>query len=585
VPNEFFIETGVPAIPIGSLSAPVTGKMKKDLSTLKDNQFDLVIVGAGIHGSILALEAVRAGYSVALLEKGDFGHSTSANSLKIIHGGIRYLQHADFKRMRESIVSRRSMMTFAPHLVKPLACLMPTYGHGIKGREMMRLAFSIYDLVAFDRNKGLMNADSRLPCGTGISRDEVQQLVPGIKEKGLTGGAVWYDAMADNTERLVLEYVKEAVKYGAVAANYARVTEVETAEKQVSAVIVSDVKTGEAIRVRCRSVVNAAGPWLENLAGGQSEVSGQRWATAVNIVVKKRLFRDIAVGLEGFTDYIDKDAIIKRGKRLFFFVPWQDKYTMIGTAYKPYHGVVDDFSLPRDEVQQLLNDINKIYPAAELTMEDVSFFHGGLLPMNEADENNSFDSVQLDKSSRIIDHGPEGGMGGFFSIKGVKYTTAPDIARRIIRILQNSTQLGKSEPGCYKISPPDRPDYGLLWERLGKHYEEIRAHLRSRYSSGGWREVLPFLAPSGEVELSTSLWVSEDPPLLVAELLFFIHEEMASTLADVVFRRSNLGTAECPEMRTLSRLAQIMGHELGWTAEEREQQIGSIIEVFAPLKN
>ncbi len=558
--------------------------MKKDLSRLKNKLFDLVIVGAGIHGSILALEAVRAGYSVALLEKGDFGHSTSANSLKIIHGGIRYLQHADFKRMRESIVSRRSMMTFAPHLVKPLACLMPTYGHGIKGREMMRLAFSIYDLVAFDRNKGLMNADSRLPCGTGISKDEVQRLVPGIEEKGLTGGAVWYDVIANNTERLVLEYLKEAEKYGAVAANYTRVTEVETAEKQVSAVIVSDVKTSETIRVRCRSVVNAAGPWLENLAGDQSEVSGQRWATAVNIVVKKRLFRDFAVGLEGYTDYTDKDAIIKRGKRLFFFVPWQDKYTMIGTAYKPYHGAVDDFSLALDEVQQLLTDINKIYPVAELTMEDVSFFHGGLLPMIEADDNN-FDSVQLDKSSRIIDHGPVDGMGGFFSIKGVKYTTAPDIARRVIRILQKSNQLGKSEPGCYQISPHGYPDYGLLWERLGKNYEEIRTHLRSRYSSGDWRGVLPFLARSGEVESSTSLWVSQDPPLLLAELLYFIHEEMAFTLADVVFRRSNLGSAECPEMHTLSRLAEIMGHELDWTAEEREQQIVSIIEVFAPLKN
>ena len=96
---------------------------------------DIAIIGSGIHGSILALEAAQAGYRVALFEKGDFGGSTSANSLKIIHGGIRYLQHLNIKRMRESILSRRSMMQFAPHLVRPLACLMPTYGHGIKGRD------------------------------------------------------------------------------------------------------------------------------------------------------------------------------------------------------------------------------------------------------------------------------------------------------------------------------------------------------------------------------------------------------------------------------------------------------------------
>ena len=554
--------------------------MKKNINKLAENKYDLVIVGGGIHGAVLTLVAARAGYRVALLEKGDFGHSTSANSLKIIHGGIRYLQHVDFKRMRESIASRRSMMAFAPHLVKPLACLMPTYGHGIKGREMMRLAFAIYDLVAFDRNQGVP-AENRLPMGTGISADEVKWVVPGISTKNLTGGAVWYDAIAGNTERLVLEYVLEAVKYGAEVANYAEVTGVEKDGGRVSGVRVHDLPTGQVIRVSGRTVVNAAGPWLERLAGGQSMLTGQRWATAINIVVKKRLFRKYAVGLEGYTDFTDKDAIIKRGKRLFFFVPWQENYTMIGTTYQPHRGSVDDFSLHPETVKTLLDDINKIYPAAQLVLEDVTFFHSGLLPMTEADES-QVDSVQLDKSSQIIDHGPVDGLNGLFSIKGVKYTTAPDIAEKMLRLLQKDDSFGPPVPGSYVSSSPYRLDYGPVMKKMGGEYQKIRTYLQNKYGSR-WRDVFGVLVRNDEGREGESFWLIEDPPLLAAELLYFIKKEMASTLADVVFRRSQLGTAECPSRSLLARIAESMGRELGWGFEEQEKQIESILQVFAPL--
>ncbi len=561
-------------------SHPFAGNMKKDLKKLAERPYDLVIVGGGIHGAVLTLAAARAGYRVALLDRGDFGHSTSANSLKIIHGGIRYLQHGDFTRMRESIESRRSMMAFAPHLVGPLACLMPTYGHGIKGREMMRLAFAVYDMVAFDRNRGVV-PDNRLPRGTAISADEVKWAVPGIDDKGLTGGAIWYDAIAADTERLVLEYVLEAVKYGADVANYAEVTGLIQEGDRVTGVTARDVPTGAMIRVNCRAVVNAAGPWLERLAGGQSPLAGQLWATAINIVVKKRLFRKYAVGLEGYTAFTDRDAIIKRGKRLFFFVPWQENYTMIGTTYKPYRGKVDDFSLQRRDVQELIDDINKIYPAAQLTMGDVTFCHGGLLPITGADDGQA-DSVQLDKSSQIIAHPATDGMGGLFSIKGVKYTTAPDIAEKMVRILQDDKHLGPRPPGSYIAPSPPRLDHGPTIKKLGHDYEPIRAHLEGRYGAR-WRAVFAVLVQSDGVNNGESVWLSEEPPLLVAEVLYFVHEEMASTLADVVFRRSHLGSAECPGSATLARIAEIMGRELAWTDEERDRQIADVVEVYALL--
>ncbi len=568
-----------PVASAGNFPFLFLGTMIKDFSKLQTTQFDLVVVGGGIHGAALTYEAARVGYRVVLLEKGDFAGSTSANSLKIVHGGIRYLQHGDFKRMRESIVSRRRMMALAPHLVKPLRCLMPTYGHGIKGRETMRLAFAVYDLIAFDRNRGLA-ADNHLPCGSTISREEVKWVVPGIAEEGLNGGAVWYDAMALDSERLVLEYLKEAVRYGARVANYAEVTKVDMAGGWVSAVEVRDLQTGRELRVGCRAVVNAAGPWLENLAGQGAGSGRQLWATALNIVVKKKLFEKYAVGLEGFTDFTDKDALIKRGKRLFFFVPWQERYTMIGTTYAPYQGAAADFSLTRQEVAEVLEDINKIYAHGRLSMDDVTFFHAGLLPMKEADAGKT-DSVQVDKSSMIIEHGTLDGRNGLFSIKGVKYTTAPDIAEKMVKVLTSDRWLGKRAKGSYIAMPPRNLDFGSAISQLGGEYETIKTHLITRYGSG-WRDVFGFFVQRPSMD-NKQPWLSEEPPLLFAELLYFIDDEMAVNLADVVFRRTNLAAAECPARELLSRIAGCMGAELGWSAAEQEQQIAQVEEVFAIL--
>ncbi len=541
----------------------------------------MVIVGSGIHGATIALEAVRAGYSVALCERGDFGHATSANSLKIIHGGIRYLQHGDLKRMRESIVSRRSMMRFAPHLVKPLPCLMPTYGHGIRGREMMRLAFVVYDAIACDRNKGLERGN-HLPACSAVSIDECRAIVPGIREKGLSGGAVWYDAMSDNSERLVLEYVKEAARYGAAIGNYSEVVRIETTDSKVSAVVVRDCGDGSRMRLGCRAVVNAAGPWLHKLSAGGDASAARLWTTAVNIIVEKNLFKNYAVGLEGYTDFIDEDALIKRGKRLFFFVPWQKKFTMIGTTYKPFHGAVESFSMKREEIAEILDDINIIYPPAKLAMKDVTFFHGGLLPMKES-HGKQTDSVQLDKSSKIIDHGLENGVKGLYSINGVKYTTAPDIADKVIKELRKKHVLGSKSSGSYRFVSPRRADFTAVINRLGNDlYSEIRDLLRARYG-GAWREVFAYLVADDDLGRSGTLWVSEEPPLLLAEIYYFIGEEMAVNLADVVFRRSGLASAKCPQKEVLSRIADVMGDALGWRKEERVRQVADVVEVFSQL--
>ena len=556
--------------------------MKRNVQKLANTTFDIVVVGAGIHGATIALEAAKAGFSVALLEKGDFGYSTSANSLKIVHGGIRYLQHGDFKRMRESILSRRSMMQFAPHLVKPLACLMPTYGHGFKGHEMMRLAFGMYDLVAWDKNVGL-SAENSLSLGKSIDRTEVKWAVPGLAEEGLTGGAVWYDAIAENTERLILEYVKEAVRYGAVAVNYTEVIDIESENGQVKAVVAQDsLQDNGRICISCDRVINAAGPWLASLVGGNSSLSSQQWASAVNIVVKKRLFKKYAVGLEGYTDFIDKDAIIKRGKRLFFFVPWREKYTMVGTTYKPHQGKAEDLSLSREELQEFLDDINKVYPAGELTLSDVTFYHAGLLPMDGAN-NGEQDSVQLNKSSQIIDHSSTEQIDGFYSIKGVKYTTAPVIAEDMVDILRKKDGRQKRSCGSYVTVEPLNLDHGPMIQQLGDEFKVIKQHLEKSYGTD-WRSVVKYLVNKGASVVDAPLWLSIDPPMLEAEVMYFIHDEMALTLSDVILRRSNIGAAEEPEDTVLATIADVMARELDWSEGEKGEQIVKVKQFYTPLR-
>ncbi len=166
--------------------------MKKNLQKLGKNEYDLIVVGGGIFGACAAWDAASRGLKVALLEKKDFSHATSANHLKMVHGGIRYLQHGDVVRVRESCRERTALLKIAPHLVRPLPIVMPTYGHGKRGKAVLGLGVSLYDLLTLDRNKPIADEGRRIPGGSLITRQEVLNYFPGIEQRGLTGAAVFY---------------------------------------------------------------------------------------------------------------------------------------------------------------------------------------------------------------------------------------------------------------------------------------------------------------------------------------------------------------------------------------------------------
>ena len=185
--------------------------MKRDLSRLADREFDLVVIGGGIFGACAAWDAAQRGLSVALIERGDFCGATSANHLKMVHGGIRYLQHGDIYRLRQSSGERRAFLRIAPHLVRPLPVVIPTYGNGMKGKTVLRLGMGVYDLLTADRNRGIADPARHIPPGSSIGRGDVLRMFPGLPTRGLTGAGVFCDGQIYNPPRLVFAILQSAV--------------------------------------------------------------------------------------------------------------------------------------------------------------------------------------------------------------------------------------------------------------------------------------------------------------------------------------------------------------------------------------
>lgn len=541
--------------------------MERNLKKLTAEPLDIVVIGGGAHGATVTYHAARAGFRVALVEKNDFCSATSANSLKILHGGLRYLQHLNIKRMRHSILARREMMHLAPHLVQPLPCLMPVYGHGLRGKTVMRTALFLNDCIGWDRNQGLP-ADIQLPASALVSRKKCEELIPTVNKPGLQGGAVWHDVLALDTERLIISYILEAADLGAGVANYTEATGLLSDGDGLYRLILKDALSSQIHTIQTRFVINAAGPWMDNLSSGTRSpgTPAQKWAMALNIVSRKKIFEKYAVALEGNRAYADRDAIIKRGKRLYFFVPWQ-RHTMIGTEYQVSTAPPDKLNISREHIENMINEVNAIYPSAQLQYDDISFYHAGLLPMAEAPDVDD-GHVQLEKTSSIQEHDTSG-FKGVFSIKGVKYTTAPHIASQLMHILSrrcaptNRIAVPETLASC-----PHNPSVN----------EEVMDVLQKRYGRRSNRAAGYINTPQ-----DNTAWLDRRAEFLRAEVAYLITEEMACTLSDIVFRRTGLGTAECPPKATLTAIAEEMARLLRWDEERTNKEIGAVLNRYTPL--
>ncbi|HZJ24335.1 MAG TPA: glycerol-3-phosphate dehydrogenase/oxidase [Anaerolineales bacterium] len=547
--------------------------MKRNLERLANQKFDVLVVGGGIHGAITAWDAALRGLSVALIERGDFGSGTSQNSLKIIHGGLRYLQDGNLSRIRMMVRERTIWMKIAPHLIHPLPCLMPTTQKMSRSRLTMGIALMANDYLSFDRNQ-LEDPEKDLFDGMIVSQRELSRILPGYDVSTSTGAAVWYDAQIYNSERLLLEFILSAMQTGAEVANYVEAINFLQQGNRIIGVRAKDLPTGQIFDIQSKLVINCAGAWMNCLLEKAALRSEYATSIAMNVIVDQ-VWSDVAVGLTS-------QPLNGKPPQVLFIVPWRNK-SMIGTYHLPWQDEPHTFKPNEAMVQEFLDQINSAHPPYELSLQDVRHVTWGFLPVNKADANKQY--VNLTRDGVVIDHQKKNGISGLISVLGVKYTTARVVAEQAMDLAVN--QLGMKTKKCQTHMTPVR----------GGKIDDFEDFLRRALAG------VPRLINKKSIEHLVYTYGSEyqkllecvqsqpdlarriDPPLpvTVAEVQHAVQYEMALTLSDVMGRRTELGSTELPSMAALQKCASLMNSEFQWSPERQQQEIDSVIQAY-PFK-
>lgn len=547
--------------------------MKRDLARLAGEEFDLLVIGGGAYGAAVAWDATVRGLSVALVEKGDFAGGTSSNSLKVVHGGLRYLQDGNLQRMRTMVRERRALLRIAPHLVRPLPFLFPSYGHGLRSHTAFRLAMLANEWIGQDRNRDLSPATS-LPESRVISREEFLDRLPRTAElDGVSGAALWFDAQISNTERLVISFLKSAYRRGASLANYLAATGLTVKGQRVTGATVEDRLSGDRLEVRAKVTVNAAGPWVDSVLGSLPRPRRQpifHPSLAMNLVTRQ-LVAGAAIGLPALPASRDAAGNGQPPSTLFI-VPWKTR-SLIGTVHTAYRGDTEAIEIPGEVLRGMLDRVNQAFPGVDLSPGDISLVHRGLLPALDAHPGKR--QVVLTREGWLVDHRQTDGYDGLMTIVGVKLTACRDVAEKTVD--QVFAKLGRPAPPCRTESTVlvggegERLDEDPVGESLAAG-PGAEAEVRRTYG-GEYPEVLKCL-PS-EADPHDALQVLE------AQAIFAVRDEMAQRLSDVVLRRTDIGAAGRPDEGLLKRLAGTLAAELGWNEKRVQQEMEMVRNHYA----
>lgn len=560
--------------------------MKRNLESMAEQAYDVVVIGGGITGACVARDAAMRGLSVALLEKGDFAGATTSASSKLIHGGLRYLQNLELGLVRESLRERRIWSNTAPHMIDPLEFLAPALGKGLRDRMIKTIAFTLYDWLAYDRNR-LDDPEKSIPAHKQLSREEVLALEPALESNDLRGAMLFYDYQMYSPERLALECIMSAVEAGAQAANYAEVAEILREENQVTGVRVIDRALGviepdapsPEYQIHGRMIVNAAGPWADLLMAALHRENGKSSA--------RRLVR--SKGIHLLTRPITNGhAIAVMGENTHFFIlPWRG-YSILGTTDTVFEGDPDDVHVTEKDIVDFLAVVNKGYPGARLLRSDVLYFYAGLRPLvdttvalPESEEADATDSYRLSRASEVYDHEEEEGIKGLITAIGGKWTTSRNLAEQVVDLVMKRLEL-PPVPCTTAETPTFGGDIGPFAEyctQVEAKYPDLApglsGHLARYYGSKIDELAALILADPALAEP-----LSERYPEIAAQVLHAVREEMALSIDDILLRRTGLGTVGSPGDATIVRVAELMAAELGWTPEQRDRQIEQTISKF-----
>lgn len=547
--------------------------MKRQTEALTEGVFDLIVVGGGAFGAAAARDAALRGLKTALVERNDFGAGASAECFKMVHGGIRYLQHADLRRLRASCAERSALLAIAPHLVHPLPIVIPTYGFGRRGKAFLAAGMRVYDLLTANRNAHLCDPSRRIATTRLLGRAEVLNLFPGLDSRALTGGAVFEDGQMYNPPRLVLAFIRSAVEAGAVVANYLEATSFLREAGRIGGVRVRDRLDGSTFDVRARLVLNAAGPWADDLlrdAAGIPDWRRGHYSRDAYFVVDRSPRSRYGLAVPGHSR--DRDAVLSRAARHLFVVPWRE-FLLAGVWHRSFAASPDEARVEQRELRDWLAEIRGAFPGFDVSSGDVSCVNFGLVPFGDGPSTD--DDLSFGKESRFIDHRARHGLAGLVTVIGIRYTTArADAAAALDLLLQQST--GATPPPA----PTDRlPLAGGAIE----DFASFRARAqRERAESIGTRSLDALLRNHGThyrqiLERSRSAAdearVVPGTETLVAEVTHAVREEMALRLEDVVLRRTDMGSGRHPGQAALQVVAERMQQLCGWSDTRRREEI------------
>jgi glycerol-3-phosphate dehydrogenase len=378
--------------------------------------YDVVIIGAGINGAGIARDAAMRGLKVLLIEKGEIGQGTTVASTRLIHGGLRYLEHFEFGLVHESLREREILLRIAPHMVRPLAITIPIYKQSKRGRLTIRAGMILYDLLS--RGKSL-------PSHRMLSRTETLEQLPGLNPDGLVGSALYYDAQVEFPERLVMENVLSAREFGAEVLTHTRVTNLIVENGKVSGVQFANEVAEGAV------VINAAGPWID-LVLERAPVKSPKLIGGTkgsHIVVAP------FPGATGNAIYLEA----RSDGRPIFIIPWNKLY-LIGTTDVRFEGDPDEVRCEPWEIEYLLSETNLALPGAHLTRDSVLETYSGVRPLPVTSDK---DEQSITRRHFIRQH-PQ--LPNLLSIVGGKLTTYRSLAEECVDLIFQ--KLGKASPPC-----------------------------------------------------------------------------------------------------------------------------------------
>jgi glycerol-3-phosphate dehydrogenase len=555
------------------------------LSALSANEFDLVVVGGGITGAGVALDAAARGYSVGLIERADYASGTSSRSSKLVHGGLRYLQHFDLGLVREALLERQLMVALAPHLVRPLPLVVPAFD-GARPDRMMGVGLNLYDVMSVDRDR-LRSRRSRRPRGESateqgegpradvleqeswsperhrvISGEDVLELVPALARREPTSGYLFYDCQTDDA-RLVLTVLGEAERFGAVCANRLNATALLERDGRARGVRVSDEESGESFDVRAENVVNATGVWADELRPqelhDEAELPVIRPSRGTHITLRHE---DLPL--------VGGAIVPAGGGRTIFALPWLGR-TLVGTTDNDYEGQLRHVQPSGEDVDYLLQAVNEFF-ACDLGRSDLAGAYAGVRPLISTGDTKK--SVDISRKAELYET-----SSGMITITGGKLTTWRRMAKLAVdRLVEREARDAPCRtaeiPLGQAVAATDLP-------LVPGVSEPARAALAARYGYGA-HELLELAAQREQLAQP----IVPGLPDLAAEVVIAARREQARSVGDVLLRRTRLGLIAARELLgdgggrspAVGRVAELLGEELGWDARRMAAEADLFLE-------